>query len=331
MTRYTLLSIVILLLLGSCASKKKQAAILEASKPEWLRQRPVHPSYFFGIGVTSKVGAPLLYEDKAKERALADLASQISSQVSTESTLRKFEDQTGVHEYLSSRIKATSAEFLEGYEYLDKWEDENHYYAYFRLSKQEFYHRKAQRKEEALNNALNKYTNGLDLERNQKITEAMGLYATAMDILSGYLDETCIIHFEEQNIDLVETCRLRLSELIQSLSISTTSPQIYAATNERINEGTIPFVVKGTNQTPMSNIPVKFQFSGGYLRNEKAKSDDEGFVASPLLEMSTTDETLMAQIDLVQLGRQLTRNLFVRQIINNEHSPKAEATIVIKE
>ena len=39
------LTIIVALLLGGCASKKKQAEILEASKPVWLKERlQIHPT-----------------------------------------------------------------------------------------------------------------------------------------------------------------------------------------------------------------------------------------------------------------------------------------------
>ncbi len=325
--RISSLTIILILLLAGCASKKKQAQILEASKPLWLKERPTHPSYFSGIGITSKVGSPILYEEKAKERALVDLASQINTRINTETTLRRFEDVTGVHEYLSSRIKATSTEFLEGYEYLDKWEDNDYYYVFLRLSKQEFFTRKAERKEQAIKNALLKYSQAIEQENTKAYFEAMRLYASCLDLLSGYVNEETSTLINDEKIDLVENSKIRLTRLVRNLSISASQHTIEASDRQRIKEGTITFKVQAGNNSIASNIPVRFSYTGGYLVNELGKSDKSGLVPSPLLSITDSEEKLSVKVDLIQLGRQITRNLFVRKIIEKEFVKETEVTI----
>ncbi len=325
--RISSLTIILVLLFGGCASKKKQAQILEASKPIWLKERPAHPAYFFGIGITSKVGSPILYEEKAKERALVDLASQINTRINTETTLRRFEDISGVHEYLSSRVKATSTEFLEGYEYLDKWEDKDYYYVYLRLSKQEFFTRKAQRKEQAIENALLKQTQGIEQENAKAYIEAMRLYAACLDLLSGYINEETSTLIDGEKVDLVEKSKMRLTHLVRNLSISASQQTIEPGDKQNIEEGKITFLVQINKNSRASNIPVRFSYTGGYLINELGKSDKSGVVPSPMLNVTGSEEKLSVKVDLIQLGRQITRNLFVRKIIEKEFAKKIEVTI----
>ena len=321
------LTIIVALLLGGCASKKKQAEILEASKPAWIKNRPSHPSYYSGIGITPKVGSPMLYEDKAKERALVDLASQINTHINSETTLHQIEDNSGVHEYLSNRVKATSSEFLEGYEFIDKWEDEDYYYVYLRLSKQEFLSRKAERKEQAINHALQKYTQGIEQESAKEYVEAMRLYATCLDLLSGYVNEETSATVNDEKVDLVEKSQMRLIQIVRNLSITASKQTIESGDKKKIEEGEVVFTVYSGGNNRASNIPVRFSYTGGYLINELGKSDESGVVASPPLKVTGKEEVLSAKVDLIQLGRQITRNLFVRKIIEKEIAKKVDVTI----
>ena len=325
--RISYITIILALLFYGCALKKKQAQILEASKPIWLKERPSHSAYFFGIGITSKVGSPILYEEKAKERALVDLASQINTRINSETTLRRFEDNSGVHEYLSSRVKATSSEFLEGYEFLDKWEDQDYFYVYLRLSKQDFFTGKAERKKQAIENALLKQTQGVEQENAKAYIEAMRLYAACLDILSGYVNEETSVIIDNEKVDLVEESKLHLTQLVRNLTISASQPTIEAGDKQNIEEGEITFTVMVSKENRASNIPVIFSYTGGYLINELGKSDKLGMVISPLLDVTGSEEKLSIKVDLIQLGRQITRNLFVRKIIEKEFAKKIEVTI----
>ncbi len=317
-----------LLILTGCSSKKKEAELLELSKPEWLKNRPVSSAYFYGIGITPKVGGSLFYEDKAKERALADLSKQISTKITSEQSLYKMEDNSGVYEYMQSRIQARSDEFLEGYEYVDKWEDLNNYYAFYRLSKSEFYARKEQRKKDALELSLQKYQQAITAEEQADFILAMEQYAAAIDAISDYLNEQTSIETNGATIDLFEVNKDALCDLIHAISIQFQPQQITAFKQMKVNEGQATLAVQCQQQSA-HNLPVRFNYSGGFLVADKFKTDTNGTVKSPAFTFGdNVEETLNANIDLKALGRQLTRNLLVRQII--EKQKPAKSTLVIQ-
>jgi len=318
------------LFLSSCSSKKKQAELLELSKPIWLKERPNHPNYWYGIGITPKVGAPMFYEEKAKERALSDLSKQISTQISSESNFYKVEDTNGIREYIQSRIKATSSEFLEGYEYLDKWQDDKNYYAYYRLSKQEFYARKAKRKADAISNATLKYQQAQEKEAMDEQVAAIELYAACMDVLSGYMNEEAAAIIAGDKTDLIAESKDHIVKIIQAFTIKVDDDQIVTISGQTIKEGHIRFSIFDSESNGISNVPVRFHYSGGYLMNELAKSSDTGNVPSPAFKKSNikTEELLIAEIDLINLGRQVTKNLYVRKIIEKQKKNKKEVMVI---
>ncbi len=220
MQRILFFSLLTVLLSVGCQSKKKQAELLELSKPEWLKSRPLSSIYFYGIGVVPKIGGAQYYETKVKEKALADLAQQISTRVKSETSFYKMEDNTGVYEYIQSRINATSNEFLEGYEYVDNWEDESHTYAFYRLSKQTFYALKAERKQKAIELAWLKLNQGHEKEQQNKLTEAIELYASGIDALSGYLNEEVTKELNGEKTDLFINSKNGILSIVEQLTIN---------------------------------------------------------------------------------------------------------------
>ncbi len=317
-----------LALFCSCSSKKKEAELLELSKPEWLKSRPVSSSYFYGIGISPKVGGSLFYVEKAKEKALADLSKQISTKISSEQSLYRMEDNKGVYEYYQSRVRARSEEFLEGYEYVDKWEDLSNYYTFYRLSKSEFYARKEQRKKDALQLSLQKYQQAQTALEQSDFILSLEQYAAAIDAISDYLNEQTLVEKAGIKLDIYEASKNALCDIINTMTINLAPNQICSPEHATVNEGAARLQVQCKEQ-PAHNIPVRFNYSGGFLVADKFKSDPMGQVKSPAFKYSTNPkETLKATIDLKALGRQITKNLIVRQLI--EKQKPATSTVLIQ-
>ncbi|WP_185957515.1 LPP20 family lipoprotein [Saccharicrinis carchari] len=308
----------VLLTLLACSSQKKQRELLEQSKPAWLKQRPVNSDYYYGIGIAPKVGAAMLFEDKAKEKALADISSQINSTIQAEAIFYQVEDKQGVKEYLQNRIKSTSAEYLEGYEYLDKWEDLSNTYAFYRLSKQKHKEVKIRRKNEALKMASDKYLMGISRLSNGQHVAAIEHFALVIDALSGYLNESTVADVQGKKIDLVSESTREINTIVRGLNFIS---DVETAGFETC------YIVCDAQKKSVSNMPVQLKYSGAYLVNDRIKTDHRGKISLPHLSATnnTVDNALVVQIDLVSLGRQVTRNLYVRKIIEQQ---KASEVVV---
>ncbi len=317
--KYNVLVILILLFIG-CSTAKKQAELLEQTKPLWLKERPIDNAYYCGIGIVPKVGSPMLYEDKAKERALADISSQISSTIKSEAILYQVEDKNGVRDFLQNRIKAVSEGYLEGYEYVDKWEDLSNTYVYYRLSKQVYKELKAKRKAEALKVGTEKYLTALKLKEEGNFVPSLEHFAACIDVLSGYMNELTIIDIEGNKVDLVSESSIEIARIIEKFSINIKGNNAVSGSKDRIS-----IIYDGS--VSVKNLPVKLEYSGGYLVNDRLKSDDDGLVSIPEISKGhgTSDQYLVIKIDLLYLGRQVTKNLYVRKIIENQKA--AELTI----
>ncbi|MGQ1785016.1 MULTISPECIES: LPP20 family lipoprotein [unclassified Saccharicrinis] len=315
----TTLILLIAALLSACSGTKKQAELLEQTKPSWLKERPVNPNYYYGIGITPKIGSPMLYEDKAKERALADISSQINSTIKAEAVFYQVEDKQGVHEYLQNRIKSTSSEYLEGYEYVDEWEDLSNVYIFYRLSKQKYQEIKEQRKRKALKLASEKYLTGLELIEKGSHMPAIEHFAQSIDALSGYLNESTTTEVEGEQVDLASESSTEMSDIVNGFRLISDVSMLDTSNF---------FLVCDDKGRRVRNCPVRLEYSGGYLVNDHVKSDDRGRVEMPELPQgkATSSQTLTVEIDLVNLGRQITRNLYVRKVIEQQ---KAGSVVLV--
>lgn len=87
----------------------------------------------------SKKGfTPADYMANAQQQALGDLASNISTNIESSSVLSVIETKYHIGENYSKEITASTSHQLEGYELVETWEDENFYWAYYRLSKSHY-------------------------------------------------------------------------------------------------------------------------------------------------------------------------------------------------
>ena len=89
MKRILVLPLVTAIMLGCGGSKKVAQAPIT---PSWVQGRPTQAGYYIGIGSARKTTPD--YQQAAKQSALADLASDISVSISSQSVLNAFESQT---------------------------------------------------------------------------------------------------------------------------------------------------------------------------------------------------------------------------------------------
>ena len=166
--------LVLMVLLTACAAKK-QVAEFEA-QPSWMKQKPIIPGYYVGIGSAKKVGTSSEYIANARKDALADLSGEVSTQISSTSVYHTIENNYGHVESYDQRIETTVEDYLEGFEPVEYYENNDSYWVYFRISKETYAAKKELKKQEALMTALAKYNSGIQEEKSIRPKEALTFY-----------------------------------------------------------------------------------------------------------------------------------------------------------
>ncbi len=104
--------------------------------PSWVKQHPVNELGYAGVGMARTSEAD--YMNKAKEQALADLASEISIQISSSSLLNTVEDNGVVRESYSESIRATMKADVERFRLVDSWQGGGEYWVYYELNRLDY-------------------------------------------------------------------------------------------------------------------------------------------------------------------------------------------------
>ncbi|HCX99489.1 MAG TPA: hypothetical protein DG754_05045, partial [Bacteroidales bacterium] len=125
-----LVILTISVLLSACGGSKK---VQGPPPPDWVPNRPTSQLYYYGVGAARKTLDVSQYQQAARQNALADMANEISINISSNSVIHAFESNLNFTEDFSSTIRAQTQQDLEGYEQVDSWDDVNNYWVYYRL------------------------------------------------------------------------------------------------------------------------------------------------------------------------------------------------------
>lgn len=315
------------MILASCAAKK-QAAEFEL-QPEWMKQKPIIPGYYIGIGSAKKVGTSAEYTAQARKDALADLAGEVSSTISSTSVLHAIETEYGHSETYDQTIKTTVDDYLEGFEPAEAYETADSYWVYFRVEKETYYAMKAKKKMEAIETALAKYVSGKADQDNSRPAEAMSFYLQGLQALKPYLDEETPADFEGKKIDLGNQLYASVNQIISALTIQSDVKEITVKQGAMINP---PLKFKTLFfGKPVQGIPVEISFTGGYLKKDRGISDPSGNLElnGETIFSKNSEGQIQAAINLKEMAAKAVDDLFIRGLLAKKSIPPAVTTVRI--
>ncbi len=318
----------VLVALASCVAQKR-AAEFEA-QPGWLRKKPEIDGYYLGVGSAKKTGLPAEYIERARRDALADLAAEVSLQVSSTSVLHTIETEYGKTDYYNQHIEIIVDDYLEGFEPVDFYENEDTYWVLYRIGKNTYREVKEKRKKEAIANARAKLSAGKTAQQNQKPGEAIVFYLQGLSAVKAYLTEETPAEYLGQPVDVGNSLFASLNQVISEMDLKPLTDEIFIKRGQRPGQS-LQFVVTYRKQ-PVKDIRVIFKYSGGYLANNIGFSDENGKVfADPGRIRSTkSSELLTASIDLSFLAQKATDDLFIRGLLTQQAAKTASIPINIQ-
>ena len=125
------------LLLGACTTSPPVARVPSAV-PSWMARYPVDPGSYIGIGGSPDTGDRQADLERARAKALAQLASEIEVSIRSDQTFRETESAGGGATTTAEIIVRTlTSQNLEGVELVDTFHSAKEgYWFYYRLSKQ---------------------------------------------------------------------------------------------------------------------------------------------------------------------------------------------------
>lgn len=330
-TRQTLLLCMMIsaLSLNSGCKSTKNASHGEAEKPSWMTERPVNPDYYYGVGSAPRRGSSDLYRRRAMEKALSDIAGQISMHINSNVSMYRVEDHFGVREVIENRIKAESENFIEGHEIMDEYEDENVYHVIYRLSKATYLQKRAERREKAIQIARENYLNGSEKASKGDYSMAVKHLVEAMETIHPFAGEGTIIAVNNDSVNLITSPPELLKKIFGRLSLEA-NPDTVETQTLRVKSGAAYFQVVDHLDRPVAETPILFDLSGGYLISNRSATNKNGRCDGPGMNLTknSTSSKLTGRIDFYRLVSKHTEDIGIRNMVKDW--PGDEVGVVVK-
>ncbi|MEE4196559.1 MAG: LPP20 family lipoprotein [Bacteroidales bacterium] len=281
---------IVLLLSALWVTLFQSCTVINAAqkKPEWVNQKPIDNKYYIGIGKSNKSNQA--YLQAAKNNALADLISEISVNISSQSLLHQFEDQSGFKESYEAFITLKAQKDIEGYELMDTYEDKNEYWVYYRLSKAEYARKKREKLEKAKSLAKNLLEKADDYEKKFDVHNALLFYVKAFDAIKEHLDEDLSTFLlDDGRVYLDHEIFESIQEIFSNIAIKPTKEifkiNALSTNNEPVNARV---KYKTTLETQnLENIPVVFYFPDNELATrEEVLSKKSGIIECSIAQQA---------------------------------------------
>ena len=250
-------------------------------EPGWIDSQPLAENYWFGVGSVEKPFYGSDIREEARSKALSEIASQISVDISGSFEQVVTEHNLSLDEFAKSVVNTRVENNLPNIEIVDSYESKNRYYLLARLSQFTYYETIEKKRRNAVNTALGL----LDKAESEFTAQTFTFLNEAMQELAPYMDvplEEIYPRGSGKRINLYSYIKLLANSFVNRLILTAEIPEVEIKLGfTRDAELVVRLMDKQTNN-PVIHIPVS-----GYLQGEKAGasavlSDSEGRCTFPL-------------------------------------------------
>lgn len=310
----------------SCGGSKKAVQVI----PEvaWAKSRPNLPSYYVGIGQANKVGTPNEYMQTAKQNALADMASDISINISANSVISAFETQNLFFEDYSQTVKSETQKELDGYELVDTWEDESQYWVYYRLSKAHYQKSSEEKKTAAALKSVDYYAKALQNIDNGDIRTGIVMLVKALEPIRQYFSESITVMFNGQEIFLGNVIIQKFTGTINSLTIKGPNT-VDTKLGTGISQDLLTYNLISASGLPQKGFQIKANYSEKTLVKNRMTTGNDGEVAFTIdaVRSAKVQEQLTVILDLENLIKEGTSEAVLKRMLQKVTTPSLTTTI----
>lgn len=306
-------------------------------KPKWVTKRPVDNNYYIGIGKSNKLESNVDYIQVAKNNALADIISEISVNISTNSILNQFEDNSGYKETFESQIRLAAKDYIEGYEIVDSWENKDEYWVYYRLSKADYQRKKKEVLNRAKNLSKDFYEKAQEAEKEYDINNALIYYVKAFDAIKKHIGEDLSVFTFDGKIYLDNAIYQSIQDVFSRIRIV---PEKDVYTIKALSSNNDPVYVKVKLKTDLetqniANLPITFSFPDLNINEtENVVSLNNGKAQCTIANMAPKGRTQIIKAELntnVYFGKDAPDNLLKKLFSERGIKPYGNLNIVVKE
>lgn len=235
------------------------ASLMKAQSPKWVEQRPISSKAYIGIGMAKTSDAD--YIQKAAQKALADIASQISTKVENESFLHTVDVDGNSRQLFEETIINNMSAWIEGAEIKDSYKSADTYYVYYTLDKKLYAKNAEKQRTSVLTKAADYLVKGRAAEDNVNLTQALHLYGKGMDVVEPWVFMNLITTIDGQEVDVPAALFDAYINVFSGLAITTNEVNI---TGEIFKPVAKPIAAcLSRNDVVIPNVKLKATFVTG--------------------------------------------------------------------
>jgi arginine repressor len=322
----------VIFLIGCSPSISKKGAEDLNPKPDWMSAKPSQDVYYIGIGHSLKEPS-VNHIQAAKKSALEDLVSEIRVTINASSALSTINADKSFQEKYEQIIQTTVSDEIQEFELVDTWEDSQHYWTYYRLSKSRYKQIKDEQKRDAVSQAIDFFTKAKEAERKKELVLSLGFFYQGFRAIEKYLAEPIRLEFEGKEILLTNEIITSMQLLLDKLKLTATPSEIQI--NRRIDQNSQQIIVqlidKSTNK-PVSDMPLKAAFEKGAGEVfPDYKTDGAGQSKVLLTKISSKDieQTVGVQVNLIAFAGSSPSEIY-SMVTSKIVIPKAEILLKVQ-
>ncbi len=329
-------SLLLIGLLVGCGSQQQATTKLvdENPRPSWVRQKPISPAYYHGIGFAYKIPGRDDHTQMARNNALNDLAGEISVNISSQSLLYQVESNQRVRDTYKSTILSSSNASLEGYELVGVWENEREVWNFYRLSKAEHERIQREKRQKAVDMAVAQWERA---EREPDPMRRFTGYVSALDAIKVYLGEPLTADINGERVFIANHVMNTMRRLVDEWTVTPSQHVTPIKRGQAIRipstmwDGASIFFTVNHNRSPLINVPCVLSYSGRRGHREEALTDRNGHVyfTWERIVSQRSQEHLQVHVNLRELARESSDNELILSIVDQLREPTASTTIDI--
>ena len=227
--------------------------------PSWVSQRPISDKDYIGIGMASTSDDN--YMDKAKQNALADIASQIATKVDAEAFIHTVDVDGKSRELFEEKITGTMSAWVEGIEIKDTYTGDGKHYVYCTLNK-ELYRKNAEaRRSDAIQKGSDYLKKGRTAEEELNLTQALFLYGKGLEAVEPWIFMDLNTTIDGEKVNLPAELYNAYVSIFGGMAITTNVNNIEAEAFKVINIPLAACLSKNGEVVP--NVKLKAWFVRG--------------------------------------------------------------------
>lgn len=304
-------------------------------KPKWISERPINKEYYIGIGKANKK-TNSEYIQTAKNNALADIISEISVIISSNSILHQLDDKSGYKEKYEAQIQTSIKDDIENYEIVDSWENKEEYWVYYRLSKAEYKRRKLEKLERAKSLSKDFYEKAQEAEKSFDINNALIYYIKAFESIEKHLGEDLSTFTFDGKIFLDNAIFKSIQDIFSRISIVPEKELfiIKALSENEPIKVKVKFNTKLETQN-LANIPLIFYFPDLNIKEtERVVTLNNGKAICTIANMTPKGKTqiIRAEFNIDNYFQNNSENSILKNILFEKGAkPYGNINIEVKE